>query len=115
MCHERCLTLRVGSPHNKSWVLSTCPRNEPLRLCVISTRVGDTRGQMVPDNWCHDLADILTKRPGRLHSINVPTMFSFLNIENIEVKDQPVQNLFLYDTLAASSAVLPLSLSLTMS
>ena len=70
---------------------------------------------MVPDNWCHDLADILTKRPGRLHSINVPTMFSFLNIENMEVKDQPDQNLFLYDALAANSAVLSLSLFLTMS
>ena len=73
------------------------------------------RGFTILDNWWHDLAQSLTNRPARLHSINVLTMFSFLNIENIEVKDQPVQNLFLYDTLAASSAVLPLSLSLTMS
>ena len=73
------------------------------------------RGFTILDNWWHDLAQSLTNRPGRLHLINVLTMFSFLNIENIEVKDQPVQNLFLYDTLASSSAVLPLSLSLTMS
>ena len=71
------------------------------------------RGFTIPDNWWHDLAHNLTNRPGRLYSINVLTMFSFLNIiENLEVKDQADQNLFLYEALSASSAVL--SLSLTM-
>ena len=71
------------------------------------------RGFTILDNWWHDLAQSLKNRPGRLHSINVLKMFCFLNIENIEVKDQPDQNLFLYDALSANSAVL--SLSLTMS